>query len=72
MADMICVHIVFTTPSMILVEFANDEVKNLRDTYVRKKRVEKESKNGQAGKQKKWWKNMDAMSFLEASTAFRR
>ncbi|ROL42984.1 Transcription factor Adf-1 [Anabarilius grahami] len=46
--------------------------KNLRDTYVRKRREEKETKSGQAGKQRKRWKYMECMSFLEASTSFRR
>lgn len=69
MADLMRVNIVFATLSMILVEFAKRLRKNLRDTYVRKKREEKETKSGQTGKQKKRWKYMDAMSFLEASTA---
>ncbi len=41
---------------MILVEDAKRLWKNLRDTYVRKKREEKEMRSGQAGKAKKKWK----------------
>lgn len=46
--------------------------KNLRDTYVRKKREEGEVRSGQAGGKKKTWKYMEAMSFLELPTSFRR
>ena len=46
---------------------------NLRDTYVRKKREEGQVKSGQAGsKQRKRWKYMEAMSFLDKSTSFRK
>ncbi|XP_073338474.1 uncharacterized protein [Pagrus major] len=54
------------------IEDAKRLWKNLRDTYVRKKREEKQTRSGQAGKAKKKWKYMDVMSFLDTSTAFRR
>ena len=40
---------------------------------MRKKREEGDVKSGQAGgKQKKRWKFMEVMSFLDESTSFRR
>ncbi|XP_030609361.1 uncharacterized protein LOC115797015 [Archocentrus centrarchus] len=52
------------------LHYNTDDVKklwrNLRDTYVRKKREEKDIRSGQAGgKQRKRWKYMDVMSFLD-------